>query len=51
MDSQLQNAKALLNKFFGYENFRPGQEEIIKHILNKEDCLGIMATGAGKSIC
>ena len=51
MNSQLQNAKALLNKFFGYENFRPGQEEIIKHILNNEDCLGIMPTGAGKSIC
>ena len=28
-----------------------GQEKIIKHILNKEDCLGIMPTGAGKSIC
>lgn len=28
-----------------------GQKEIINHILNKEDCLGIMPTGAGKSIC
>lgn len=28
-----------------------GQEEIVKHILNHEDCLGIMPTGAGKSIC
>ena len=47
----LNNAKTLLKKFFGYDNFRVGQEEIISHILNHEDCLGIMPTGAGKSIC
>lgn len=41
----------LLKKYFGYDNFRPGQDTIINHILNKEDCLGIMPTGAGKSIC
>lgn len=44
-------AKELLKKHFGYDEFRKGQEEIISHILNKEDCLGIMPTGAGKSIC
>lgn len=44
-------AQELLKKHFGYENFRPGQKEIISHILNKEDCLAIMPTGAGKSIC
>ena len=44
-------SKALLKKYFGYDSFRTGQEEIIKHILNGEDCLGIMPTGAGKSIC
>ncbi len=44
-------AKVLLKKHFGYENFRQGQEDIISHILNMEDCLGIMPTGAGKSIC
>ncbi len=43
--------ETILKKYFGYENFRPGQKEIISHILNKEDCLGIMPTGAGKSIC
>lgn len=47
----MENAKNLLKKYFGYENFRPGQDKIINHILNGEDCLGIMPTGAGKSIC
>ena len=45
------NSQNLLKKFFGYDNFRPGQEEIINNILNQSDCLGIMPTGAGKSIC
>ena len=47
----MNEAQNLLKKYFGYENFKPGQEQIIKHILNGEDCLGIMPTGAGKSIC
>ena len=44
-------AREILEKYFGYFNFRTGQEEIIGHILNGEDALGIMPTGAGKSIC
>lgn len=44
-------AKQLLKKHFGYDDFRNGQKEIILHILNNEDCLAIMPTGAGKSIC
>ena len=51
MDIKIEQAQALLIKHFGYTSFRKGQEEIIKHILNMEDCLGIMPTGAGKSIC
>ena len=47
----MNEAQILLKKFFGYENFRPGQEQIITHILNGEDCLAIMPTGSGKSIC
>ncbi len=47
----LNTAKQLLKKHFGYDDFRTGQTEIISHILNKEDCLAIMPTGAGKSIC
>lgn len=47
----MEQSKKLLTKHFGYENFRPGQEKIVQHLLNHEDCLGIMPTGAGKSIC
>lgn len=43
--------KDLLKKYFGYDSFRPGQEEIVKNILNGKDVLGVMPTGAGKSIC
>lgn len=41
----------LLKKHFGYDNFRNGQDKIIKQLLNKKDVLAIMPTGAGKSIC
>lgn len=47
----MNEAQNILKKYFGYENFRPGQEELIDHILSKEDVLGIMPTGAGKSVC
>lgn len=42
---------SLLKTHFGYDSFRAGQEDIIRHILSGRDCLGIMPTGAGKSIC
>ncbi|MBE4909005.1 DNA helicase RecQ [Bacillus luteolus] len=47
----LEQAKQLLQSYFGYSSFRKGQEEIILNVLNGEDTLGIMPTGGGKSIC
>lgn len=41
----------VLRKYFGYDSFREGQEQLITKILEKKDVLGIMPTGAGKSIC
>lgn len=45
------DSKRLLKDKFGYDDFRQGQETIINHVLNKENVLGIMPTGGGKSIC
>ena len=42
---------SILKKHFGYDTFRPLQEEIIQTVLNQKDCLAIMPTGGGKSIC
>lgn len=51
MNTENLSPKDLLKKYFGYDSFRPGQEEIVKNILNGKDVLGVMPTGAGKSIC
>ena len=41
----------ILGKYFGYTSFREGQEILIDNILSNRDVLGIMPTGAGKSLC
>ena len=47
----MEKAKELLKKYFGYENFRNSQIDIINSILKKQNTIGIMPTGGGKSIC
>lgn len=44
-------ALAALGRYFGYDSFRPGQEGMVSAILGGRDALGVMPTGAGKSIC
>lgn len=47
----MQSADSVLKTVFGFDSFRPGQENIIRSILAGENMLAVMPTGAGKSLC
>ncbi len=44
-------ATSILQRFYGYSSFRPLQLDIIKHAINGNDCVVLMPTGGGKSLC
>jgi len=46
-----EDLKPALEQYFGFDHFRTGQQEIIESILSGQDCLAILPTGAGKSLC
>ena len=51
MSASLASAHALLHSVFGFNAFRPGQEEIVRAVLDGENVLAVMPTGSGKSLC
>jgi len=51
MSVQISQAKSILKRVFGYDAFWPLQEEVIVHLLDKQDALVVLPTGGGKSLC
>jgi ATP-dependent DNA helicase RecQ len=51
MTPQADRARAVLKEVFGYDDFRPGQREIVDAVLAGEDVFAVMPTGSGKSMC
>ena len=47
----LDHARKILREIYGYPDFRPGQAEVIEAVLADRDCLVLMPTGGGKSLC
>jgi ATP-dependent DNA helicase RecQ len=51
MAAAMATARATLKRVFGFETFRPGQQEIVEAVLQGRDVLAVMPTGSGKSLC
>jgi len=49
--ARIEQVRAAMKRVFGYDSFRPLQEQVIGSVLNRRDTLGVMPTGAGKSLC
>lgn len=47
----MQTPQEVLSHYWGYDAFRPGQEEVIGHVLDGRDVLAVLPTGGGKSVC
>ena len=50
-DSQALSAHDLLRRYFGFDTFRAGQSEIIRHVIDRNHAMVVMPTGMGKSLC
>ncbi|OOG28678.1 DNA helicase RecQ [Thioalkalivibrio denitrificans] len=50
-EAAMEQARAVLRSTFGFNDFRPAQEEIIRHLVNGGEALVLMPTGGGKSLC
>ncbi|MDI1234987.1 MAG: RecQ family ATP-dependent DNA helicase [bacterium] len=47
----MQSPESILKKYFGYDNFRPLQKDIIQNVLDGKDTIALLPTGGGKSLC
>jgi len=50
-EHSMANPQEILKKYFGYDKFRPLQQQVVEAVLNQKDCLVLMPTGGGKSVC